>query len=145
MEWWVYFPLGQALKFYSDSACSLGLAHTKLLILLFPDPTVLSQNRVDYMTIRCSSMVLGVGWLALLIGALHFQDWLHRNSEGLLLLGSEHSHKVSAVQKGHGRPFVAFPPLYCKPCSTWAAVLSACPCGSQKDGSWLPPGVCSAG
>lgn len=143
MGWWVCFPVGwsQALEFYARLAYGLDLAHTKLLDLVFPDPMVLFQNHIDY-TIHCSSILLGVDWLTLLVGVLHYHDWLHWNKEHLLLLGSEHSHKVSAVQKGHGRPFVSFPPLYYKPHSVWV-VLSACPCGCHKDDSWLPPGVYS--
>lgn len=95
--------------------------------------------------VHCSIGVLGLHWSVQLVGVLHYCDWLHRKKQGLLSLGSEQFHKILVVQKGHGRLFVAFPPLCCKPHSVWVAVLFVCPCGCQKDGSWLPPGVYSAG
>lgn len=147
MEWWMCFPVGwsQALEFYTGLACGLDLAHPKLLDLRFSDPLVLLQNRVMY-TIHFSSIVTGAGWLALLVAVPHYRDWLHRNKQGLSALGSEHSHKVPAVQKGHGRPSVSSLPVSCQPHSVWAALPYACPCGCRKDGSWPPPGVyCAAG
>lgn len=78
MKGWLCFPVGwsQALEFYAHLAYGLDLAHTKLLNLLLPDPVVLFQKRMDC-SIHCSSTVLGVGWLALLVGVVHYQDWLH--------------------------------------------------------------------
>ena len=145
MEWWVCFPVGwsQALAFYTGLACGLDLAHTKLLDLRFSGPLDLLQNRVGY-TIHFSRRVTGVGWLALLVAVPHYHDWLHRSKQGLLALGSEHSHKVSAVQKGHGRPSVSSLPVYCQPRCARAAFRCARPCGCRTDGSWPPPGVCCA-
>ena len=145
MEWWVCSPGGwsQALEFYTGLACGLGLAHTKLVDSWSPGPAVSLQ--ADEM-IHLSSMVTGVGCLAPLAAGLHWCDSSHQGKRGLLSLGSEHSHKVSVVQKGHGRPCVSSPPPCCKPCLVWAALLYACPCGCHKGGSWPLPGVyCAAG
>lgn len=145
MEWWVCSPGGwsQALEFYTGLACGLGLAHTKLVDSWSPGPAVSLQ--ADEM-IHLSSMVTGVGCLAPLAAGLHWCDSSHQGKRGLLSLGSEHSHKVSVVQKDHGRPCASSPPHCCKPCLVWAALLYACPCGCHKGGSWPLPGVyCAAG
>lgn len=146
MGWWVCFLVGwsQALEFYIDLTLGLDWAHTKLFDLLFLAPKALFQNHADC-RLHCSNMAVGVGWLVLLVGALHCYDWLYQGNCGLLFLFSEHFHRVSAEQKGHRKPSVSSPPPCCKPHSAWAAVSSACPCGCRKDGSWLPPGAYSAG
>lgn len=140
---WACCPAGRsrAPASYTGLACGLDSACTKLFDLRLPDPGALLPGPEACATHGSGTAAAG-GCSAPPGAGRRYQD---RHRRGLSPRGSGPAREASAARRGHARPCAASPPPRRRPRCRPAAPWCACPCGCRKGGSWLPPGVCSAG